>query len=99
MKNPHEHIGDGIVNLAARILIYEQFKSKIKFVDYRYWSTHIVSNKNLAHGGTKRIANFVEIKIGKRFFQEGLESSIEYAKQVLIETPMYKELRRAVASK
>ncbi len=81
-----EHIGDAVVLLAARLLVHEYFED-FTMEERNDLVGRIVSNTNLAK--TYISGKIFEEKIGRMFFEEGSEFSIEHTKRLLQATEVY----------
>lgn len=85
-----EHIGDAVLNLAARLLAFEYFGNADSGKIYLTWSDALIANSNFSK--TTIGARYAEIQIGRICFQEGLESAVKAAVKFLKKTEVHRKI-------
>jgi len=81
-----EHLGDAIVNLAARVVAKEIALSSVYFL----CATNLATNQNLASAGFTTGAQ-AEVEIGKRFMEKGLQAAFDYAVEIIKRSSHFKD--------
>lgn len=82
-----EHLGDAIVNLAARAIAKDVALKPVYFL----CATHLATNQNLASAGFATGAQ-AEVEIGKRFVEKGLQAAFDYAVEIIKRSEHYESL-------